>query len=449
MLNFKIYLQLLIVRVVLAIICGATATWLVQNDPRHYTRAYNRQVWSTLKFLTFVGWSTLIITGTQIILYVSNVWSLFITDTNAGGYFIAHTIYTCIYTIFWLAIAASLTDSLPTNCRLISQCPPTRAATVFSWFTLIVIGIETFFLLKEVFFGTISAVDPILPTTNTKKKAPKKKAAAAAPTPAATKGNPTAVAVPPLPHTDSRLIERLCIQCSTVDSAPGSVFCGADCVLQARARAPALMALPHGHYMFRTIADLFTQTWQHPTSRPTIQYIYVIVSTEEYDRMYRAYRAGVESVGNFLSQGLNEGNEQFRWHGTTRECRVGDPGNPSLCTSTSCSMCSIIRYSFDIERFGPRWGRFGKGIYTSAVSSKSNDYQKTLQATDWSSLLLNNVVIGNGYHIQSNSDTLLQPPSEYDSISGLPGQALNYEETVVYRNDAIRPAYLVIYLTPQ
>ncbi|KAG8799021.1 hypothetical protein FRC20_002717 [Serendipita sp. 405] len=136
MLNFKIYLQLVIVRVVLAIICGATATWLVQNDPRHYTRAYNRQVWSTLKFLTFVGWSTLIITGTQIILYVSNVWSLFITDTNAGGYFIAHTIYTCIYTIFWLAIAASLTDSLPTNCRLISQCSPTRAATVFSWFTL-------------------------------------------------------------------------------------------------------------------------------------------------------------------------------------------------------------------------------------------------------------------------------------------------------------------------
>ncbi|KAG8836112.1 hypothetical protein FRC20_007135 [Serendipita sp. 405] len=201
--------------------------------------------------------------------------------------------------------------------------------------------------------------------------------------------------------------------------------------------------------MFRTIADLFTQTWQHPTNRPTIQYIYVIVSTEEYDRMYRAYRAGVESVGNFLSQGLNEGNEQFRWHGTTRECRVGDPGNPSLCASTSCPMCSIIRYSFDIERFGPRWGRFGKGIYTSAVSSKSNDYQKTLQATDWSSLLLNNVVIGNGYHIQSNSDTLLQPPSGYDSISGLPGQALNYEETVVYRNDAIRPAYLVIYLTPQ
>lgn len=28
---------------------------------------------------------------------------------------------------------------------------------------------------------------------------------------------------------------------------------------------------------------------------------------------------------------------------------------------------------------------------------------------------------------------------------GLPGVDLNYEETVVYRNDAIRPAYLVVY----
>jgi hypothetical protein len=31
---------------------------------------------------------------------------------------------------------------------------------------------------------------------------------------------------------------------------------------------------------------------------------------------------------------------------------------------------------------------------------------------------------------------------------GLPGVDLNYEETVVYRNDAIRPAYLVVYGPP-
>ena len=28
---------------------------------------------------------------------------------------------------------------------------------------------------------------------------------------------------------------------------------------------------------------------------------------------------------------------------------------------------------------------------------------------------------------------------------GVPGEDLNYEETVVYNNDAIRPAFLIVY----
>jgi hypothetical protein len=30
-------------------------------------------------------------------------------------------------------------------------------------------------------------------------------------------------------------------------------------------------------------------------------------------------------------------------------------------------------------------------------------------------------------------------------VLGVPGEDLNYEETVVYNNDAIRPAYLIVY----
>ena len=33
-------------------------------------------------------------------------------------------------------------------------------------------------------------------------------------------------------------------------------------------------------------------------------------------------------------------------------------------------------------------------------------------------------------------------------VFGEPGGDLNYEETVVYNNDAIRPAYLVVYGQP-
>ena len=36
-------------------------------------------------------------------------------------------------------------------------------------------------------------------------------------------------------------------------------------------------------------------------------------------------------------------------------------------------------------------------------------------------------------------------PSLPTQVLGVPGEDLNYEETVVYNNDAIRPAFLIVY----
>jgi len=60
-------------------------------------------------------------------------------------------------------------------------------------------------------------------------------------------------------------------------------------------------------------------------------------------------------------------------------------------------------------------------------------------------LVLNRVVVGKMFRTKLNSKHLTQPPPGYDSVVGEPGVHLNYEETVVYTNDAIRPAYLVVY----
>jgi len=86
------------------------------------------------------------------------------------------------------------------------------------------------------------------------------------------------------------------------------------------------------------------------------------------------YRAAVEAKGQFVSSGRSEGNENRRWHGTGRVCNLGDNGQTQFCSTHNCSLCSIIRSSFDISLWGKKtgWGRFGKGIYTSSTSSKSN-----------------------------------------------------------------------------
>jgi hypothetical protein len=63
-------------------------------------------------------------------------------------------------------------------------------------------------------------------------------------------------------------------------------------------------------------------------------------------------------------------------------------------------------------------------------------------------LLLNTVVYGNPcrlYHTDTSASSLR---SGYHSLMGVPGGDLNYDETVVYDNEAIRPVYLITYGPP-
>ncbi|KAF8183438.1 hypothetical protein BJ912DRAFT_976584, partial [Pholiota molesta] len=155
-------------------------------------------------------------------------------------------------------------------------------------------------------------------------------------------------------------------------------------------------------------------------AKPKIHGIFKILSADSNLKPYHKYRSAlVTSSPPLLSRTKNPANEQFLFHGT-----IG-----------IMPLCSIIRNSFDVERcviqiilkVKHKFRRFGKGIYTSACSSKSS----TLRV-----LLVSRVI---------NSTGLTEPPPGYHSVIGEPGVDLNYEETVVYHNDAIRPAFLVVY----
>lgn len=474
MVSTKLYFRTTCVHIFFSLITAGLATSIVQN-PSGGRISY--QAWTTTQFLTFVGWGSFAISGVEVFLFLSGIWHYFIYQDNVKYYFIAHVVYMWTFNIFWLAAAASLANSIPGNCRSMSDCSRTKSLSALTWVTLVFFAAASCMLGYQWIFGAklqIRPNGPTLPTTNPstnstgtgyrppptaqanlsrKPTLPKANAAANGSakdfSPSVMTGTTAASsAAPSITPSASSLIERLCIQCNKSESAEDSCFCGSECVLAAREGAPKIVPLPPAHYMFRRIQDRFSSQWLHPTSKPILQYIYMIVSTEDSDRMYRAYRSGVEAVGNFVEQGLKEGNEQYRWHGAPRECKVGDPGNKTLCDSTSCPLCCIIKKSYDVDKFGPRWGRFGKGIYTSDTSSKSNDYAKNLKESEWSALLLNNVIVGRAFSTKTNKDTLLQPPPNCDSVLGVPGEDLNYDETVVYRNDAIRPAFLVVYLSP-
>jgi hypothetical protein len=108
----------------------------------------------------------------------------------------------------------------------------------------------------------------------------------------------------------------------------------------------------------------------------------MIVRTADFEHV----RRGVEQ-----NRGITGGNTRRRFHGTVRECRLGDTSSENaLCRLSTCNLCRIIQVpfehatsslwylifsvqsSFQLAKAGQRtnFGRFGEGIYTSATSSK-------------------------------------------------------------------------------
>jgi len=207
-------------------------------------------------------------------------------------------------------------------------------------------------------------------------------------------------------------------------------------------------SIPKEHEMFRSVANKFRESWRHPTDCPTVKAIYLIVSTQQTLNKYEAYRDTTEARGNFVSKQQSAGNEQLRWHGTSRQCTLGDNGNTQLCSASDCSLCGIIRTSFSLNycKRNTGWARFGSGIYLSSTSSKSNDYSKNSgPKSRWKAILLATVVVGEGYKMKKDNTTLTSPPPGFDSVIGEVGESLNYDELVVYREDAVKPSYLVMY----
>ncbi|KAJ7725430.1 hypothetical protein DFH07DRAFT_758656, partial [Mycena maculata] len=149
------------------------------------------------------------------------------------------------------------------------------------------------------------------------------------------------------------------------------------------------------------------------------------------------------------------GNEQKLWHATSRRCKLGDEGRGlQLCADAKCSLCQIIRTGFKksfsldsgmhVESFLTP-SRFGKGIYTSTTSSKAAGYSENGRASKYKAILLNNVVVGRAYETNEVMVGSTAPPKHFNSVCGLPGSALKYDETCVYDDDAIRPTYLILY----
>ncbi|CAM9158575.1 unnamed protein product [Ectocarpus sp. 13 AM-2016] len=213
-----------------------------------------------------------------------------------------------------------------------------------------------------------------------------------------------------------------------------------------------LRMLDDDDWEYETLCDMSIARWikPRPANGVSIVRIFSIQVPHEVRDMHEQYKRMV--VVN-LSQ---------RFHGTS--CNEGcnfmvDPqGATAPCGLSSCSVCSICMLGFKLGRNVARTAlatciplRYGTGIYFSSVSGKANDYADLSAKTDKDGTELRCMFVANvagGKAFNTKNPYLPQsecPPPGYQSVVGEMGQGLNFDEVVVYKEQAALPTHLIVY----
>ncbi|CAG8458216.1 9554_t:CDS:2 [Gigaspora rosea] len=246
--------------------------------------------------------------------------------------------------------------------------------------------------------------------------------------------------------------DELCLECRQEYPLNGKDFCKRECEEYAQ----------NNGRKFKDISNQFSSSWKHKNKPiPNVYAVYKIFPNHDLVTKYNDYRNYVENRRGFGYKGrpfpkgdenrtMTRGNEQRRFHGTRMKCFLGIKTD-TLCSNPECSICGIIINGFKLSYEGPRsfpWQKFGEGIYFSGTSSKSDYFSKdtkTHNSKKYKAMLLNKVVVGRAFEMLEENKDMEGSPANYDSVVGEPGEKLNHDELIVYKECACLPRYLIIY----
>ncbi|KAI5064602.1 hypothetical protein GOP47_0021272 [Adiantum capillus-veneris] len=286
---------------------------------------------------------------------------------------------------------------------------------------------------------------------------------------------------------------RICSQCHTKLPSPEDL----DQHFVEQHPLSEVSKQEHDEGTWHTVEGRFRVAWTKPTIQLyNVHRIFKVYNPgwrrkdfEDYRKELKRQMSEPKMVKKDIPHELrnkirSDGNELYRYHGTTVKCKLGRPAEKvvdgaegqealSLCSDTECSLCRILETGFTKEKCRINsFQRYGKGIYCSGSSSKASAYVKCnvlvekqqnfncfsiccgcLGSSDHSSSEVNQykvmmvcrVLAGRPYHTTRNLQHLKGPPDGFHSVQGDPGEKLNYDELVIYNDCAILPAYIILY----
>ncbi|KAL3456437.1 hypothetical protein BJX64DRAFT_41348 [Aspergillus heterothallicus] len=178
-----------------------------------------------------------------------------------------------------------------------------------------------------------------------------------------------------------------------------------------------LIELDSSSRFHKKVSWMFKREWRHPNTKGKLVSIYVIKNAKDPKL-------------------------KLRFHGTQRACRIG-AGSLDPCDDDECYLCSILKKGFTLDHANVR-AMFGRGIYSSVVSSKADIYAKNHHVRSHKHvLILCGLDLGTPKVMLAAGD-----PGQCDSVEGATkpeGGQLEYPETVIYDPKRIKPLGLVVY----
>ncbi|RUS17328.1 hypothetical protein BC937DRAFT_90113 [Endogone sp. FLAS-F59071] len=126
---------------------------------------------------------------------------------------------------------------------------------------------------------------------------------------------------------------------------------------------------------YKSISDDFIRGWLKKNAEGVrVESIFEISHPKSIIADHDIYRKIVEQDGNFVEQGLAEGNERLLYHGTDQSCHITfNPKDTKFCgNKNNCAMCGLMMNSFDREfigrnRRGHKFQRLGSGCKLTGV----------------------------------------------------------------------------------
>ncbi|KDR68591.1 hypothetical protein GALMADRAFT_1036536 [Galerina marginata CBS 339.88] len=205
-----------------------------------------------------------------------------------------------------------------------------------------------------------------------------------------------------------------CELCETQPRMVGTMCIPCDRLVRAE---PRLRELSSDGKLFKNLRAQFLSEWESPTTHPTFEKVYEIILPRDARIRHDQYRSSNPTFEEVRS-----------FHSSQCICDLGSK-EPVLCNFKSCSICCIVKSSFNSFAFGASSnnGRFGEGVYSYRNPALADRFATSCTSSP--------------YRVMIACDVAVEPTQAEAEESA------EEESLFVPLADGILPAYVFMYTT--